>query len=88
MSFIEKAKKKLGLTDSDKGNDEKAADQTGSSTIDKKAEAVKADVAKTENEPGTEEWRTAMDAVISKIEELDSLVDERSSLLRGLGGEA
>lgn len=35
MSFMEKAKKKLGLTDSDKGNDEKAADQTGSSTVDK-----------------------------------------------------
>jgi hypothetical protein len=35
LSFIEKAKKKFGLTDSDKGNDEKAADQTSSSTVDK-----------------------------------------------------
>jgi hypothetical protein len=54
-----------------------------------KAEAVKADVEKTNSiEPGTDEWRAAMDAVISKVEELDKLVDERSSLLRGLGGEA
>jgi len=53
-----------------------------------KAEAVKADVDKTNSiGPGTDEWRAAMDAVISKIEELDRLVDERSSLLRGLGGE-
>jgi hypothetical protein len=54
-----------------------------------KAEAVKADVEKTNSiGPGTDEWRAAMDAVISKVEELDRLVDERSSLLRGLGGEA
>jgi hypothetical protein len=53
-----------------------------------KAEAVKADVEKVASiEPGTDEWRTAMDALISKVEELDRLVDERSSLLRGLGGE-
>jgi hypothetical protein len=54
-----------------------------------KAEAVKADVEKTNSiGPGTDQWRAAMDTVISKIEELDRLVDERSSLLRGLGGEA
>jgi uncharacterized membrane-anchored protein YjiN (DUF445 family) len=54
-----------------------------------KAEAVKADVEKANSiEPGTDEWRTAIDAVIAKIEELDRLVDERSSLFRGLGGEA
>jgi len=53
-----------------------------------KAEAVKADVEKVANiDPGTDEWRTAMDALISKVGELDSLVDERSNLLRGLGGE-
>ena len=53
-----------------------------------KAEAVKADVEKVASiEPGTDEWRTAMDALISKVEELDRLGDERSSLLRGLGGE-
>jgi hypothetical protein len=53
-----------------------------------KAEALKADVTKTNSiEPGTDEWRAAMDAVISEVEELDRLVDERSSILRGLGGE-
>lgn len=50
-----------------------------------KAESVKADIEKTISiEPGTDEWRTAMDSLISKIEELDSLVDERSTILRGL----
>ncbi len=50
-----------------------------------KAESVKADIEKTISiEPGTDEWRTTMDALISKIEELDSLVDERSTILRGL----
>lgn len=54
-----------------------------------KAEAVKASVKKTNQlEPGTEEWRAAMDAVIAAIEELDKLVDERVSILRELGGEA
>jgi hypothetical protein len=52
-----------------------------------KADSVKADVEKTISiEPGTDEWRTAMDAVVSKVEELDSLVNERSNLLRGLEG--
>jgi hypothetical protein len=52
-----------------------------------KAESVKADVEKTVGiEPGTDEWRTAMDALVSKIEELDSLVNQRSNLLRGLEG--
>lgn len=52
-----------------------------------KAESVKADVEKTVSiEPGTEEWRTGMDALVSKIEQLDSLVNERSDLLRGLEG--
>jgi uncharacterized membrane-anchored protein YjiN (DUF445 family) len=50
-----------------------------------KAESIKTDVEKTVSiEPATDEWRTAMDAVVSKIEELDSLVNERSNLLRGL----
>ena len=35
MSFIDKAKKKLGLKDSDKENEEGAAGQTSSSTVDK-----------------------------------------------------
>jgi hypothetical protein len=52
-----------------------------------KAELVKADVEKTVGiDPGTDEWRTAMDALISKVEELDRLVDERSTILRGLEG--
>jgi hypothetical protein len=50
-----------------------------------KAESIKTDVEKTVSiEPGTNDWRTAMDAVVSKVEELDSLVNERSNLLRGL----
>jgi hypothetical protein len=52
-----------------------------------KADSVKAGVEKTISiEPATDEWRTAMDAVVSKIEELDSLVNERSNILRGLEG--
>ena len=52
-----------------------------------KADSVKADVEKAVSiDPGTDEWRTAMDALISKVEELDRLVDERSNLLRGLEG--
>jgi uncharacterized membrane-anchored protein YjiN (DUF445 family) len=52
-----------------------------------KAETVKADVEKVATiVPATEEWRTAMDTLISNIEELDSLVNERSNLLRGLEG--
>ena len=52
-----------------------------------KAEAIKADVEKVnELEPGKDDWRTAMDELISKVEELDSLVDKRSEILRGLGG--
>ncbi|MDH7476842.1 MAG: hypothetical protein QHH17_00465 [Candidatus Bathyarchaeota archaeon] len=52
-----------------------------------KAEAIKANVEKvTELEPGKEEWRTTMDELISKVEELDGLVDKRSEILRGLGG--
>jgi hypothetical protein len=35
MSFIDKAKKKLGFGDGDKGVDEKVADEAGSSTVDK-----------------------------------------------------
>jgi hypothetical protein len=50
-----------------------------------KAESVKSDVQKVVRiDPGSDEWRTAMDALISEVEELDSLVDERSNSLRGL----
>lgn len=52
-----------------------------------RAESVKADVEKTVGiDPGTDEWRKAMDALISKVEEVDRLVDERSTILRGLEG--
>jgi hypothetical protein len=52
-----------------------------------RAESIKTDVEKTVSiDPGTDEWRTAMDALVSKIEELDSLINERSNLLRGLEG--
>jgi hypothetical protein len=50
-----------------------------------KAESVKEDVEKVASiEPGTDDWKTAMDGVISKVEDLDRLVDERANLLRGL----
>jgi uncharacterized membrane-anchored protein YjiN (DUF445 family) len=50
-----------------------------------KAESIKEDVEKVASiEPGTDDWKTAMDAVISKVEDLDKLVDERANLLRGL----
>ncbi|MBN1357376.1 hypothetical protein JW988_01270 [Candidatus Bathyarchaeota archaeon] len=50
-----------------------------------RAESVKADVEKAIGiDPATDEWRAAMDALISKVEGLDSLVNERSNLLRGL----
>ena len=49
------------------------------------AESVKADVEKAVGiDPATDEWRAAMDALISNVEGLDSLVNERSNLLRGL----
>jgi hypothetical protein len=51
------------------------------------AESVKTDVEKTVSiDPATDEWRATMDALISKVEELDRLVDERTNLLRGLEG--
>jgi hypothetical protein len=50
-----------------------------------KAESIKEDVEKVASiEPGTDDWKTAMDAVIFKVEDLDRLVDERANLLRGL----
>jgi len=52
-----------------------------------KAESLKVDVENTVAiEPGKDEWRTAMDALISKAEELDGLVNKRSEILRGLEG--
>ncbi len=33
---------------------------------------------------GTEEWRMAMDTLLSKIDDLDKLIDERTNILKGL----
>jgi len=54
------------------------------------AGSVKTDVDKVVSiDVGTDEWRTAMDSILGKINVLDSFIDERSNLLQGLaGGEA
>jgi len=52
-----------------------------------KAGALKVDVEKVVGMgPGKDEWRTAMDELTSKVEELDGLVDKRSEVFRGLEG--
>lgn len=52
-----------------------------------RAETLKTEVEKVvKMEPGKDEWRTAMDELTSKVEELDGLVDRRSEILRGLEG--
>jgi hypothetical protein len=50
-----------------------------------KADGIKADCEKlSKMQPGNEDWSAAMDALISKVEEYDSLIDSRSDVLRGL----
>lgn len=50
-----------------------------------KADGIKADCEKlSKMQPGNEDWSAAMDALISKVEEYDSLIDSRSEILRGL----
>lgn len=50
-----------------------------------KAESLKNDAEKViEMEPGKDEWRIGMDELISKIEEMDELIDKRSNILKGL----
>jgi hypothetical protein len=50
-----------------------------------KADVIKADCEKlSKMQPGNEDWSAAMDALISKVEEYDSLIDSRSEILRGL----
>jgi len=52
-----------------------------------KAETLKVDAERVVKiEPGKDEWRTAMDELTSKVEELDGLIDKRSEILRGLEG--
>jgi hypothetical protein len=50
------------------------------------AEAIKTDcdnVAKMQ--PGNADWGIAVDRLISKVEDLDALIDQRTEILRGLG---
>lgn len=50
-----------------------------------KAESIRMDARKiVMMDVGGREWREAMDGLTSKIEELDSLIDKRSEILRGL----
>jgi len=52
-----------------------------------KAEAIKSSAESLARvKPGDDEWRRAMDDLISRIEELDLLVDRRVDILRGLVG--
>lgn len=49
------------------------------------ADSIRSNAEKTAAlEPGTAEWRAAIDELISKVEELDKLVDKRADILRGL----
>jgi hypothetical protein len=51
-----------------------------------KADVIKADSGKlAKMQPGNDDWGAAMDSLISKVEEYDDLIDERSQILRGLG---
>lgn len=50
------------------------------------ADAIKTDcdnVAKMQS--GNADWGTAVDSLISKVEDLDALIDQRTEILRGLG---
>ena len=50
-----------------------------------KADGIKADCEKlSKMQPGNEDWSAAMDALISKVEEYDSLINSRTEILRGL----
>ena len=52
-----------------------------------KADAIKTDCENVNKmQPGNTDWGTAMDNLISKVEELDGLIDQRSEILRGLAG--
>jgi hypothetical protein len=50
-----------------------------------KVQSLKEDTEKmASNVPGTQDWSNTMDDLISKVEYLDKLVDERANILRGL----
>jgi hypothetical protein len=54
-------------------------------TLIEKADAIRMDTDKVVTiEVGSDEWRTAMDALITKVDELDRFVDERTNILKGL----
>ena len=49
------------------------------------ADEIKGDVEKMVNlEPGTDDWRKALEGLVAKVGELDNLVDRRANILRGL----
>ena len=49
------------------------------------ADEIKEDVEKMVNlEPGTDDWRKALEELVTKVGELDNLVDRRVNILRGL----
>ena len=49
------------------------------------ADEIKEDVEKMVNlEPGTDDWRKALEGLVAKVGELDNLVDRRANILRGL----
>jgi hypothetical protein len=52
-----------------------------------KAESVKSDVRSLiASEPGSDKWRRIIDGLMSKIDELDLLIDRRIDVLRGVVG--
>jgi hypothetical protein len=54
-----------------------------------RAEAIKVDVQKiVKTESGGEDWRLALDELISKVEELDGMIEQRSEILRGLSSKS
>lgn len=76
-----------GMFDAIKVKEDKLDDvlQHDMSLIEK-AEAIKIDSQRvTKLQPGNDEWSATMDALLAKIEEYDSLINERSEILRGLG---
>jgi hypothetical protein len=75
-----------GMFDAVKVKEDKLSDVIKQDvSLIEKAESIRMDAVKVAAmEPGKDEWRTAMDDLVSKIEELDSLVDKRSEIIRGL----
>jgi hypothetical protein len=52
-----------------------------------KADAIKTGCETTNKmQPGNADWGKAMDDLISKVEDFDALIDERTSVLQGLQG--